>query len=161
AYVIYTSGSTGQSKGVMVSHGALANYLQGRLQRLPLEQAQSMAMVSTVAADLGHTVLFGALCSGRTLHLFDPHTAMDAQAMAGAMQRQQVDVLKIVPSHLAALMASAQAAEVLPRRLLVLGGEACPPALLARVRQLAPQCRVFNHYGPTESTVGVLAGPLE
>ncbi|MBF4208259.1 amino acid adenylation domain-containing protein [Pseudomonas donghuensis] len=161
AYVIYTSGSTGQPKGVMVSHGALANYVQGLLQRLPLEQAQSMAMVSTVAADLGHTVLFGALCSGRTLHLFDPHTAMDAQAMAGAMQRQQVDVLKIVPSHLAALMASAQAAEVLPRRLLVLGGEACPPALLARVRQLAPQCRVFNHYGPTESTVGVLAGPLE
>ncbi|RWU21430.1 non-ribosomal peptide synthetase [Pseudomonas alkylphenolica] len=160
AYVIYTSGSTGQPKGVMVSHGALANYVQGLQQRLPLDDVQSMAMISTVAADLGHTVLFGALCGGQTLHLLDRHVAMDAQALAATMTAHQVDVLKIVPSHLAALLASTQGAQLLPRRLLVLGGEACPPALLEHVRQLAPQCRVFNHYGPTESTVGVLAGEL-
>ncbi|MGF2043799.1 AMP-binding protein, partial [Staphylococcus aureus] len=69
AYLIYTSGSTGQPKGVVISHGALANYVQGVLDRLDLPaEARSMAMVSTVAADLGHTVLFGALCSGRLLH---------------------------------------------------------------------------------------------
>ena len=157
AYVIHTSGSTGRPKGVMVSHGALANYVQAVLQRLP--QVQSMALVSSVAADLGHTTLFGALCAGCTLHLIAADAAMDAQAMARAMVG--VQALKIVPSHLAALLDGAVDAAQLPQRLLVLGGEGAAPALLARIAQLAPQCQVFNHYGPTEATVGVLAGLLD
>ena len=36
---------------------------------------------------------------------------------------------------------------------LLLGGEAVPEALVARVHQLAPQCTVRNMYGPTETTV--------
>ncbi|MEB3899147.1 amino acid adenylation domain-containing protein [Pseudomonas putida] len=159
AYVIHTSGSTGRPKGVLVSHGALANYVQGMLRHLPLAQAQSLAMVSSVAADLGHTTLFGALCAGRTLHLIDADAAMDSQAMGQAMAG--VDALKIVPSHLAALLDSAQGAAVLPQRLLVLGGERATTALLERIAVLAPQCQVFNHYGPTETTVGVLAGALD
>ncbi|MFH7347002.1 AMP-binding protein, partial [Pseudomonas syringae group genomosp. 7] len=69
AYIIYTSGSTGQPKGVENSHGALANYVQGVLERLAQTQGASMAMVSTVAADLGNTLLIGALATGRTLNL--------------------------------------------------------------------------------------------
>ena len=159
AYVIHTSGSTGRPKGVMVSHGALANYVQAVLRRLPMTQVQSMALVSSVAADLGHTTLFGALCAGCTLHLIDADAAMDAAAMGRAMAG--VDGLKIVPSHLAALLDGAVDAAQLPQRLLVLGGEGAAPTLLARIAQLAPQCQVFNHYGPTEATVGVLAGLLD
>ncbi|AZP72382.1 hypothetical protein EJJ20_25965 [Pseudomonas poae] len=160
AYVIYTSGSTGAAKGVMVSHGALANYVQALLQRLPADSGTRMAMISTVAADLGHTVLFGALCSGRTLHLIGTQLAMDANAMAAYMTTHAVDVLKIVPSHLTALLSADHPAAVLPRKVLILGGEACSPSLRDRVRQLAPDCVLMNHYGPTESTVGVLAAPL-
>jgi len=110
---------------VVISHGALANYVQGVLARLDLPaSASSMAMVSTVAADLGHTVLFGALCSGRLLHLMAPERAFDPDAFADYMHTHQVDVLKIVPSHLQALLNAAQPAQVLPRHCLVLGGEA-------------------------------------
>ncbi|WP_167494839.1 condensation domain-containing protein, partial [Pseudomonas inefficax] len=59
AYVIYTSGTTGQPKGGAISHGALANYVEGIAARLPVERIRSMAQVSTPAADLGHTMLFG------------------------------------------------------------------------------------------------------
>ncbi|MFH7376105.1 AMP-binding protein, partial [Pseudomonas syringae pv. tagetis] len=61
AYIIYTSGSSVQPKGVVISHGALANYVKGVLERLALTQRESKAIVSTVSADLGHTLLFGSL----------------------------------------------------------------------------------------------------
>ncbi|RMV10920.1 Non-ribosomal peptide synthetase, partial [Pseudomonas savastanoi] len=161
AYVIYTSGSTGQPKGVVISHGALANYVQGVLERLSLDDGASMAMVSTVAADLGHTLLFGALASGRPLHLLSHEQAFDPDGFARYMAEHQVGVLKIVPGHLAALLQASHPADVLPQHALIVGGEACSPALVEQVRQLKPDCRVINHYGPSETTVGVLTHELK
>ncbi|MCS4283364.1 amino acid adenylation domain-containing protein/non-ribosomal peptide synthase protein (TIGR01720 family) [Pseudomonas sp. BIGb0278] len=160
AYVIFTSGSTGRAKGVTVSHGALANYVAAIGERLPITQARSMALVSTMAADLGHTVLFGALCHGQALHLIDNDMAVDGSALGAYLHNEQIDVLKIVPSHLAALLGEDNAA-VIPRQCLVLGGEACPPSLLQRIQQLAPACCVVNHYGPTETTVGAITQSLD
>ncbi|HEF4732952.1 non-ribosomal peptide synthetase [Burkholderia multivorans] len=157
AYLIYTSGSTGTPKGVVVSHRALADYVQGLLDELAFAPEASFAMVSTVAADLGHTTLFGALCSGRTLHLLPASCAFDPDAFADEMRRREVGVLKIVPSHLQALLDARVPADVLPRHALVTGGETLTWALVARVAALAPACRVINHYGPTEATVGALA----
>ncbi|MGW8391849.1 amino acid adenylation domain-containing protein [Pseudoduganella sp. HUAS MS19] len=157
AYVIYTSGSTGRPKGVVVNRGALANYVQAVLDRADLPpEASAVAMVSTVAADLGHTSFFGALCSGRTLHLIPPERVFDPDAFAETMKRHHVDVLKIVPSHLQALLNAANPADVLPACRLVVGGEATRWPLLDRIAQLKPGCRVLNHYGPTETTVGIL-----
>ncbi|WP_218922630.1 non-ribosomal peptide synthetase [Rhodoferax sp. OV413] len=162
AYLAYTSGSTGQPKGVTVTRAALANYVQALLARLDLPQPAyegGMAMVSTVAADLGNTVLFGALCSGQRLHLIGAHEAFDPDAFAATMRAQHVDVLKIVPSHLQALLSAVDPAGVLPARYLILGGEATSRALLERVAALRPGLNVLNHYGPTETTVGILTQP--
>jgi amino acid adenylation domain-containing protein/non-ribosomal peptide synthase protein (TIGR01720 family) len=156
AYVIHTSGSTGQPKGVVVSHGALASYVDGLLERLALPQGASMALVSTIAADLGHTLVFGALCSGRPLHVVEQELGFDPDRFAAYMAAQQIAVLKIVPSHLNGLLQAAQAADVLPSHALLVGGEACSQALYQRVRELKPSCRFINHYGPSETTVGVL-----
>ncbi len=157
AYVIHTSGSTGQPKGVLVSHGALGSYVRGVLERMAPTADSSMALVSTIAADLGFTVLFGALCSGRLLHVLPEELGFDPDRFAEYMAAHQVGMLKIVPGHLAALLQAARAADVLPEHALIVGGEACSPALVERVRQLKPGCRLINHYGPSETTVGVLA----
>ncbi|KQR78561.1 non-ribosomal peptide synthetase [Burkholderia sp. Leaf177] len=156
AYLIFTSGSTGTPKGVVVSHRALADYVQGMLDELDLAPNISMAMVSTVAADLGHTTLFGALCSGRTLHLLPASCAFDPDRFAQEMRTREVGVLKIVPSHLHALLDAQRAADVLPSHALITGGEILPWALVDRIAALKPGCRVINHYGPTETTVGSL-----
>ncbi|WP_248796628.1 amino acid adenylation domain-containing protein [Pseudomonas sp. MWU13-2105] len=161
AYIIYTSGSTGQPKGVLISHRALANYVQALLQRLDLASGASLALVSTIAADLGHTQLFGALASGRPLHLMAAEHAFDPDGFAAYMAEHRVDVLKIVPSHLQGLLQAARPADVLPRQLLVLGGEASPWALIEQIRRLAPECRIVNHYGPTETTVGILTHEVQ
>ncbi|WP_437913628.1 amino acid adenylation domain-containing protein [Sorangium sp. So ce302] len=161
AYLIYTSGSTGRPKGVAVEHRHLVNYVRGVLARLPLAEAGGMALVSTVAADLGHTSLFGALCSGRALHVLSEARIFDPDATAEYMSRHGVDALKIVPSHLAALLEAARPERVLPTRCLVVGGEASSWELIERIRTLAPTCTVVNHYGPTETTVGSLTWQVD
>ena len=158
-YVLYTSGSTGTPKGVAVRHAGLFNYVQALGQWLPWSDIDAVALVSTVAADLGYTSLFGALCHGRTLHLLAAELALDSLAMGAYMQAERIDLLKVVPSHLQALLEGA-GADVLPRRALVLGGEATPPGLLQRIAEAKPGCEVFNHYGPTETTIGVLSTSL-
>jgi len=158
AYVIYTSGTTGAPKGVGVSHGALVNYVNGVSQRLPLERMDNLAMVTTPAADLGHTLFYGALCKGKTLHLLHKEQVLDADAFAAYLHTHVIDGVKTVPSHLQAMLGAGAAA--LPRCCLVLGGETCSPALKARIAALAPDLAVINHYGPTETTVGVFTHPL-
>jgi amino acid adenylation domain-containing protein/non-ribosomal peptide synthase protein (TIGR01720 family) len=154
AYIIFTSGSTGRPKGVAVEHRQLANYVSAVCERLQLPEASTFATVSTIAADLGNTVLFPSLLKGGTLHLISEERATNPDALADYCRRHPIDCLKIVPSHLSALLSAAQPADLLPRRRLVLGGEACPWSLVERISALAPECGILNHYGPTEATVG-------
>jgi amino acid adenylation domain-containing protein len=160
AYLIFTSGSTGAPKGVVVEHRQLRHYVDAVTRLLGPAAAGSWALVSTLAADLGHTALFPALCGGGTLHLMSPERALDPEAFADYAERHRIDALKIVPSHLAALLAGTRPAAVLPRELLVLGGEATPWELAGFIAEHAPDLRVLNHYGPTETTVGAIAGPI-
>ena len=156
AYVIYTSGSTGTPKGVAIEHRQLLNYLHSIQERLNLPAGGSFATVSTFAADLGNTAIFPALCSGGCLHIVSQERATDPEALAEYFRRHSIDCLKIVPSHLAALLTSSVAESILPRRRLILGGEAASWELIEKVRKINPDCLIFNHYGPTEATVGVL-----
>ncbi|AVP97152.1 hypothetical protein C7S18_08075 [Ahniella affigens] len=156
AYLIFTSGSTGTPKGVAVPHRALMNYIGAIEERAGLSQYESLCALSTVAADLGYTAVFGALGLGRCLRLLDESLSLDAAALADALASAPVDCLKIVPSHLQALLAIDRPERVLPRKCLVFGGEALNWELVSRVQELAPGLRVLNHYGPTETTIGVI-----
>jgi thioester reductase-like protein/non-ribosomal peptide synthase protein (TIGR01720 family) len=155
-YVLFTSGSTGKPKGVAVEHRQLLNYVNAIAQQLDLSTCNSFAIVSTFAADLGNTTIFPALCSGACLHVVSSERASNPEALADYFQHHAIDCLKIVPSHLTALLTSSRPERILPRQRLILGGEACSWALIEQIRQLTPQCQIFNHYGPTEATVGVL-----
>ena len=158
-YVIYTSGSTGAPKGVAVRHRNLVNYscfITRRLQLAEDREGLNFATVSTIGADLGNTCIFPALISGGCLHIVSYEVSTDAQRMAEYASQHSIDVLKIVPSHLQALLDSPQAARALPRKYLVLGGETFTPTLAERIFSLGGTCEVFNHYGPTETTVGSL-----
>ena len=156
AYVIFTSGSTGRPKGVAVEHRQIVNYITGIWETLDLPAGSSFASVSTIAADLGNTSVFSALCKGGTLHLIAEEDSADPDRLAEYFKTQQIDCLKIVPTHLAALLSAADPAAILPRRCLVLGGEACPWSLVQKIASLKPDCAVLNHYGPTEATVGAV-----
>ena len=170
AYVLYTSGSTGVPKGVAVTHANIVHYARA-ISRVLADTPDAIAgdafaelgtlhfgLASTLAADLGNTSLFPALSSGATLHVLGADITSEPARFAQYVRANPLDVLKITPNHLAALSAG-QSAEsrgtLLPRKWLVLGGEALRPEV-ARGFVEAGTCRVLNHYGPTETTVGVL-----
>src|SRR4028119_1097527 len=156
AYIIYTSGSTGTPKGVAIEHRQLLNYLHGIQEKLNLPSGANYATVSTFAADLGNTVIFPALCSGGCLHIISQERATYPQAIAAYFQQHSIDCLKIVPSHLKALLSASNASQILPKKRLILGGEPLMWNLIETIQKYNPGCSIFNHYGPTETTVGVL-----
>ena len=162
AYVIYTSGSTGQPKGVMVEHAQVVNYAWGIRERLGLTPGASYAMVQPLTFDSSVTMLYPALLTGGCLHVITHDQATNATALVDYFTRHPIDALKITPSHLAALQAAAgsEARHLLPRRWLVLGGEVSRRAWAEALQAMAPDCAVFNHYGPTETTCGVLTYPV-
>src|SRR5678816_3814003 len=83
---------------------------------------------------------------------------MDPIALASYFDEHQVDCLKIVPSHLRALF-DAEGGRVLPKAVLVVSGEATQWEWATEWKETGG-CRVLNHYGPTEATVGVLTGEI-
>lgn len=158
AYVMYTSGSTGTPKGVAITHGNLANYAASIAARLSVEDHPAglvFGVVSAISTDLCNTSIFPPLVSGGAIRLLSSDAAIDGGLLALELAGQRMDVLKIAPSHLHALL-GAGTSEALPQRWLLVGGEALSWELVEQVRSLAPSCSIVNHYGPTETTVGCL-----
>ncbi|MEU1844746.1 amino acid adenylation domain-containing protein [Micromonospora sediminicola] len=159
AYVVYTSGSTGAPKGVAVSHRNLAAYLDGLTELLAAPPGRVFSLWQPLTFDFGLTMFYGALASGGTVHLVDAERVTDP-AWLSAHVASGVDYLKLTPSHLSGLVAAGtDPAALLPRQALLLGGEASPWTQVTRLRELAGDRQVINHYGPTEATVGALALP--
>ncbi|MEV4114454.1 amino acid adenylation domain-containing protein [Nonomuraea sp. NPDC049695] len=151
-HVIFTSGSTGTPKAVAAEHRSVMSYLSGMLPRIDVPGG-SYAVVSTPAADFGLTCVFGALTTGGVVHLVPRETAMDPSAFAGYLSAHHIDVVKCVPSHLELLASGGDLTAVLPDKLLILAGEACPWDLVERARAARPGLRIQSHYGHTESTM--------
>src|SRR6185369_4229703 len=154
-------GSTGRPKGVGVSHANLVSYIDAIDAELHVPPHSSYVMISTIAADGGNTALFLSLLTGGRLHILSRETSLDPTAVADYFERHPIDFFKIVVSHFAALFNSPFGPRLLPRKWLILGGEALGWELVDAIGSLRPTCQVFDHYGPTETTVGVLMNRID
>ncbi|QUF05722.1 amino acid adenylation domain-containing protein [Actinosynnema pretiosum subsp. pretiosum] len=163
AYVLHTSGSTGRPKGVLVRRGGLAALLHHHrgITAPAAERAAGrrlrVAHTYSFAFDSALDQLAWLLC-GHELRLYDAEVARDVDALLAAVRRDRVDVVDTTPSLAAPLVAAGLLEGEHRPALLVLGGEATPPALWRRV--VASGVRARNAYGPTESTVDATVAVL-
>jgi len=152
AYVIYTSGSTGTPKGVAVEHGPVLRYLAGMRQRLEIVPGSRFGLLQSLSFDFSVTAFHLALLTGGSVHLIPRRSS--GPELAAQLDRAAIDYLKLTPSHLASLSGEIEVERLLPRRALILGGEASQAGWSAELARRTGAA-VYNHYGPTEATVGV------
>ncbi|WP_193612170.1 Pls/PosA family non-ribosomal peptide synthetase [Nocardioides lijunqiniae] len=158
AWVIFTSGSTGTPKGVAVTHRSAAAFVDAEarlfLQDEPLGVGDRVMAGLSVAFDASCEEMWLAWRYGACL-VPAPRALVRSGIDVGQwLVANRVSVVSTVPT----LVALWPAESLTGVRLLIMGGEACPPELAARL--VAPDREVWNTYGPTEATVVACAARL-
>ncbi|MEO6511730.1 MAG: Pls/PosA family non-ribosomal peptide synthetase [Nocardioides sp.] len=151
AWVIFTSGSTGTPKGVAVTHRNAAAFVDAEarlfLQDEPIGPGDRVMAGLSVAFDASCEEMWLAWAYGACLVPAPRSLVRSGMDLGPWLIANAITVVSTVPT-LVALWPLEALARV---RLLILGGEACPPEIGER---LATQDReVWNTYGPTEATV--------
>jgi len=154
AYVIYTSGSTGKPKGIQINQGAICHFLRSENAVLGIRAEDRVYQGFSVAFDMSFEEIWISYLVGATLWLAPREVTADPDALPLALIEQQISVLHAVPTLLALF-----SRDIPNLRLINLGGEACPEALVARWAR--PGRQVFNTYGPTEATVSASLAELQ
>lgn len=154
AYVMYTSGSTGKPKGAMIVHRGLVNYLLWAVEAYRVEPGGSVPVHTSVSFDLTVTSLYPVLLVGGSAELVAED--MGAQNLLAALRRgKHRSLVKITPAHLDLLSQQIRPQQMTGlTKVFVIGGENLTAESLALWRAFAPDTRLINEYGPTETVVG-------
>ena len=163
-YVMYTSGSTGKPKGVLVTDRCILNYTKWCVNACGLTNEDSSVIFSSLAFDLSYTALWPVLYSGGTLHLLEESTVFDPDHLLNVLTYEPITFIKLTPSHFNLLINGnafeSQAAQ-LQLRWIVSGGEHIRPSDIERFFAARNDIQFLNHYGPTETTIGVVTQPFD
>ena len=157
AYVIYTSGSTGRPKGVEISRGALINFLWCMRHWLQLKGSDALLAVTTISFDIAGMEVWLPLLVGARCVIASRSSAVDGQRLREMIDRWQVTCLQATPVTWQLLLAAGWRGK--PDLQAVCGGEAMPLELAAQMRPLVG--RLWNLYGPTETTIWSTGCPVE
>ncbi|MFJ2838383.1 amino acid adenylation domain-containing protein [Nocardia sp. NPDC087230] len=144
AYIIYTSGSTGLPKGVLVSHRGLANLVASSGAGFGVDAGSVVAHAVSPSFDISVEEILVTLAAGASLAVVPP-SAYAGEDMAQVLRAHRVTHLNVTP----AVVGSLDPATLPELRTVVVGGDACPPELVAKWAGRT----LLNGYGPTETTV--------
>jgi amino acid adenylation domain-containing protein len=153
AYVIYTSGSTGKPKGVMLEHRAVGNFIKGITDIIPFGERERILSLTTISFDIFGLETLLPLTVGSIVRIGSEEEQLDVEAAASTMQNEHITIFQVTPSRLQMLISYDEARKSLKNlRYLLVGGEAFPELLLEKTRAVT-DARIFNMYGPTETTI--------
>jgi amino acid adenylation domain-containing protein/thioester reductase-like protein len=167
AYVIYTSGSTGKPKGVAMPHGPLVNLLQWQAQDCPTGVGSKTLQFTPVSFDVSFQEIFSTLSAGGTLVMIADEMRRNPITLLRFLQQAQIERLFLPFVALRQLSEVAEQENCVPtalREVITAGEQLRVTSTIIKWFSQLTNCRLHNHYGPSEShvvTAFTLAGSPE
>ncbi|HEY0857589.1 MAG TPA: amino acid adenylation domain-containing protein, partial [Albitalea sp.] len=154
AYVIYTSGSTGTPKGVMIEHRSVCNYIAALHRRCAIDAADRVLQFASINFDASVEEMFGALLAGATLVLRDDAWLAGAAEFWPLCERYAISLVDLPTRFWQRMVDDPTVAIPACVRAIIIAGEAVEPAAMRRwLARPGHRPRLFNAYGPTETTM--------
>ena len=149
AYVIFTSGSTGKPKGVEVTHRSVVNLLLSVAENIGATEHDRLLAVTTLTFDIAAMELLLPLVTGGTLVIARRDDAADGLRLIELLRNARITMLQATPITWRMLLdAGFQSHSGLK---MLCGGESWTREMATRL--LAGGGRLWNMYGPTETTI--------
>ena len=160
AYMIYTSGSTGKPKGVMISHHNLVNYvLDGKnigtslYRNIPNNGAIGCSFAS-LSFDASLQEECVPLTHGYTAVIASEEEIENPLLLAKTLIKNKVNIMFMTPSFVSNFIDIKEFVDALKGfEVLDMGAEAVPTELCQKLRSLGVNAKIYNGYGPTETTI--------
>jgi non-ribosomal peptide synthetase-like protein len=145
-YIIYTSGTTGRPKGVAIEHRAARHFVDSARRVYDIAPEDRVFQGFSLAFDASVEEVWLTFAAGACLVPASDAMVRSGPSLPAFLARAGITVLSCVPTLL-----SMMEGDIPSVRLLIVGGEACPPGIVTRWAR--PDRRLLNTYGPTEATV--------
>lgn len=153
SYILFTSGSTGTPKGVEVTREGLFNFIEGISSIIDFSHKKRIACLTTVSFDIFFLESIMALYKGLTVILANEEEQRNPRFMAQLIRDNAVDMVQMTPSRMQLLLNHDKELSCLKNvKEIMIGGEPFPLSLLHTLQEKTT-AKIYNMYGPTETTI--------
>lgn len=152
-YVVFSSGSQGAPKGIIGSDTGLIHFLNWEIDTLGLAPGTRAAMLSSPSFDVVLREMFAPLLSGGELHVAETGTRTAQDAVLPWLADHRIEIVHVVPSLTARWTSSVHRSCLKVIRWTLFAGEPLYSSHVEAWRHVAPNSRVVNLYGPSETTL--------
>lgn len=157
AYMIYTSGTTGKPKGVMLSHRGIVNITHPEnnpFNKDIVKNGHGIVAIGSICFDISLFEIFVPLFNGKFVVLGNERAMIDASALSECITEYGADILHCTPSRISTYLKNADfQAAIKNVQMILSAGEVLPGSLVLMLKEKYG-IRIYNGYGPTETTIG-------
>jgi amino acid adenylation domain-containing protein len=154
ACVIFTSGSTGKPKGVMINQSSIVNFIHDiRNREIFQDQADRVLCVTTLSFDIFGFESIVPLCTGHSVYLADENEQLDPAHVSQKILEHNVTHVLSTVSRIKVFVENPEFDKALKQLKCILSGGENYPLQLLQDLQKRSEAKIYNMYGPTETTI--------
>ncbi len=158
-YCIYTSGTTGKPKGILICHRNVANFIQDNdintFQHSILHNCSHIVCANSISFDITLQEIYLPLLNGKSIILLSDEQMYNIATATELFKEKQCGLI-ITPTKLNVYMSDESFCNSMKDITFIMcGAEVFSQQLLRKIKKHS-KAIIYNGYGPTETTCGVL-----